>query len=171
MTTYPIPVFGAQVRDGLRLLTFDGHLLASISSRDSVEKDRWTEMRCYKTQGGSFVLEKVGRSIRLHVQECPDILKDLPLFEQAHPGEDPEEGYSWCSICSPAIGEEYDITTLRAEVDRYWATISTDPAVIIDALYRKREGYTRLPRISVQLLTDLCEVDPAFEIWRTEKVS
>jgi len=43
--------------------------------------------------------------------------------------------------------------------------------VIIDALWRKREGYSRLPRISVQLLTDLCQVDPAFEVWRNERVS
>lgn len=167
----PTPVFSAQVRDGNRLLTFDGQLLASISSRESPDKDRWTQMSVYKTQGGSYVLEKVGRSIRLHMPGCSDILKDLPRFQQAHPGEDPEVGYSWCEKCSPPIGEEYDFPSLLVEEDRYWATLSTDPKVIIDALYRKREGYTRLPRISVQLLNDLCEVDPAFEVWRTEKVS
>ncbi len=166
-----IPVHGQMVRDGLRLLTFDGHLLASVSSRESIEKDRWTTMAVFRTAGGSYILEKVGRSMRLHMPGCSDILKDLPLFEQAHPGEDPEEGYSWCTICSPAIGEEYNITELLCEEDRYWATLSTDPKVIIEALYRKREGYTRLPRISVQLLTDLCLVDSAFEVWRTEKVS
>lgn len=166
-----VPVFDQQVRDGNRLLTFDGELLASISSRESPEKDRWTEMRCYKTAGGSYILEKVGRSVRLHMPGCPDILKDLPLFQQAHPGDDPEEGYSWCERCSPPIGEEYDFPSLLVEEDRYWATISTDPQVIIDALYRKREGYTRLPRISVQLLDGLCQVDSAFEVWRTQKVS
>lgn len=166
----PTPVFDCQVRDGNRLLTFDGELLASISSRESAEKDRWTDMAVYRTNGGSYILEKVGRSVRVHMPGCEDILKELPLFQQAHPGEDPEEGYSWCDKCSPPIGEEYDFTTLLVEEDRYWATMSTDPEVIIDALWRKREGYRRLPRISVQLLTDLCLVDPAFEIWRTEKV-
>ncbi len=166
-----VPVFSAQVRDGSRLITFDGQLLASISSRESPDKDRWTQMAVYKTQGGSYILEKVGRSVRLHMPGCSDILKDLPLFEQIHPNEDPEEGYSWCAICSPAIGEEYDITKLLAEEQRYWATITTDPTVIIDALWRKREGYKRLPRISVELLNDLCLVDPSFEVWRTEKVS
>lgn len=164
------PVFDQQVRDGHRLLTFDGELLASISSRAD-DRDRWTEMRVFKTAGGSYILEKVGRSIRLHIPGCPDILKDLPLFQQAHPAEDPEVGYSWCEVCAPPIGEEYDFPSLLVEEDRYWATMSTDPQVIIDALYRKREGYTRLPRISVQLLNDLCEVDPKFEVWRTEKVS
>lgn len=164
------PVFDMQVRDGNRLLTFDGELLASITSRES-DKDRWTEMRVYRTTGGSYILEKVGRSVRLHMPECRDILKDLPLFLQEHPGDDPEVGYSWCAKCSPPIGEEYDFTTLLIEEDRFWATISTDPDVIIDALWRKREGYRRLPRISVQLLNDLCLVDPSFEVWRVEKVS
>jgi hypothetical protein len=166
-----MPVFDQQVRDGNRLLTFDGKLLASISSRESASNDRWTEMRVFQTTGGSYILEKVGRSVRLHMPGCPDILKDLPLFQQAHPGEDPEAGYSWCERCSPPIGEEYDFPSLLCEEDRYWATISTDPDVIIDALWRKREGYRRLPRISVQLLNDLCVVDPSFEVWRTEKVS
>lgn len=170
MTTTPVPVFDQQVRDGHRLLTFDGQLLASVSSRDG-DKDRWTEMRVYRTNGGSYILEKVGRSVRLHMPECSDILKDLPLFQQAHPGEDPEVGYSWCDKCSPPIGEEYDFTTLLVEEDRYWATISTEPEVIIDALWRKREGYRRLPYISVLLLTDLALIDPAFDSWRTEKVS
>jgi hypothetical protein len=170
MTVTPIPVFDCQVRDGHRLLTFDGQLLAAVSSRDG-EKDRWTEMRVYQTNGGSYILEKVGRSVRLHMPGCDDILKDLPLFQQAHPGEDPDYGYSWCEKCSPPIGEEYDFTTLLVEEDRYWATLSTDPEVIIDALWRKREGYRRLPHISVQLLTALSQVDPAFDSWRTEKVS
>ena len=164
------PVFDQQCRDGNRLLVFDGQLLASISSREP-GKDRWTEMRIFKTQGGSYLLEKVGRSIRLHMPGCSDILKNLPLFQQEHPGDDPEIGYSWCEKCSPPIGEEYDFPSLLVEEDRFWATITTDPEVIIEALWRKREGYKRLPRISVQLLTDLCLVDPAFAGWATERVS
>jgi hypothetical protein len=128
-------------------------------------------MRVYQTSGGSYILEKVGRSVRLHVPGCSEPLKDLPLFQQVHPNEDPDYGYSWCERCSPPIGEEYDFTTLLVEEDRYWATISTDPEAIIDALWRKREGYRRLPRISVSLLTKLSEVDPAFDSWRTERVS
>lgn len=165
-----VPVFDQQVRDGRRLLTFDGKLLASISSREG-DKDRWTEMRVYRSTGGSYILEKVGRSVRLHMPGCSEPLKALPTFQQEHPGDDPEVGYSWCSKCSPPIGEEYDFPSLLVEEDRFWATVSEDPEVIIDALWRKREGYRRLPRISVELLNDLCEVDPAFEVWRTEKVS
>lgn len=165
------PVFDQQVRDGKRLLTFDGELLASISSRDSYDKDRWTDMAVYRTTGGSYILEKVGRSTRLHMPGCKDILKELPLFQQAHPGEDPESGYSWCELCSPPIGEEYDFPSLLVEEDRYWATLSPDAEVIIDALWRKREGYRRLPKISVDLLTELTLVDPAFAVWQTERIS
>lgn len=165
-----VPVFDQQVRDGDRLLTFDGRLLASVSSREG-DKDRWTEMRVFQTTGGSYILEKVGRSVRLHMPGCVDIIKDLPLFQRTHPGQDPDFGFTWCEKCCPPVGEEYDFTSLLVEEDRYWATIATDPEVIIDALWRKREGYRRLPRISTRLLTALCEVDPSFESWRTQQVS
>lgn len=168
MTT--TPVLDCQVRDGNRLLTFDGELLASVSSRDD-SKDRWTEMNVYKTTGGSYILEKVGRSVRLHMPGCSEIIGSLPLFQQAHPGDDPDDGYSWCEECSPPVGEEYDFPSLLVEEDRFWATLSTDPDVIIDATWRKREGYRRLPHISVELLTALCRVDPAFEVWQTERVT
>jgi hypothetical protein len=164
------PVFDMQVRDGDRLLTFDGELLAHVSSRID-GRDRWTEMRVYRTTGGSYILEKVGRSIRLHMPGCPDMKEDLPLFQSEHPGDDPDIGYTWCDQCAPPIGEEYDFPSLLVEEDRFWATLSTDPEVIIDATWRKREGYRRLPRISVDLLTELCKNDPAFEVWRTERVS
>ena len=165
-----IPVFDCQVRDGNRLLTFDGSLLASTSSREA-SKDRWTEMRVYKTHGGSYILEKVGRSVRLHMPGCEDIINDIPLFQSEHPGDDPEVGYSWCKRCSPTIGEEYDFPILLVEKDRFWATISEDHDVIIDALWRKRDGYRRLPRISIKLLTDLCLVDSKFSSWQVEKIS
>lgn len=170
MTVTPVPVFDQQVRDGDRILTFDGRLLGSVSSREE-GKDRWTEMRVFQTHGGSYILEKVGRSIRLHMPGCSDIINTLPRFQEVHPGEDPEHGYSWCSRCSPEIGEEYDFTKLLVEEDRFWATLSDDADIIIKALYRKRDGYTRLPRISVRLLNGLCEVDQAFDSWRTEYVS
>lgn len=57
MTTYRIE------RDGELDLSFDGELLADLSSRDSDEQDRWTEIRIYRTTTGKYVTEVIGRSV------------------------------------------------------------------------------------------------------------
>lgn len=156
-----------QVRDGSRLLTFEGELIASISS----EKDdsaRWTEMSLYRTAGGSYVLEKVGRSVVTHVPGCPEILGDIPRFQAAHPGDDPDYGY----VYHDCVPEEYNFTTLLVEEDRYWATRAEDPASIVDALYRRRAGSKHLPRISIELLEKVSRNDPSFgSEWRVEHIA
>lgn len=47
------------VRDGDRTITFNGELLAAVSSRTE-EKDRWIELRLFLTEGGTYVLYGVG---------------------------------------------------------------------------------------------------------------
>jgi hypothetical protein len=43
-------------------LLFDGELLAEVSSRESEEQDRWTEIRIYRTTSGKYVTEEIGRT-------------------------------------------------------------------------------------------------------------
>lgn len=159
MTTY-------QVSDGSRLLTFEGELLGSISS----ERDdpRWTEMTLYRTAGGQYVLEKVGRSVLTHVPGCREIRGSIPRFQAAHPGDDPEVGY----VYHRCVPEEYDFTELLVEEDRFWAIQCTDPSDIVDALYRKRQGTRHLPRIGMDLLEQVSRSDPSFgQQWRVEHIA
>ncbi len=157
-----------QVRDGSRLLTFEGARLGTVTSkRDGVP--RWTEMSVFKTVGGQYVLEKVGRSVVTHMPGCPEILNPpLPRFQTEFPGEDPDEGFEFHE-CVP---EEYNFPQLLVENQRYWATISSEPSEIVDALYRRRDGGTRqLPRISIILLEEVTATDPDFgDDWRVEKI-
>ena len=142
-----------QVRDGARLISFEGDLLATTSSRRD-ESPRWTEMSVYRTEKGSYVLEKVGRSIVTHTPGCKEIIGTIPRFQEEHPGDDPDDYvYHGC------VPEEYDFTELLIEADRYWATIAEDPAKIVDALYRKRDGERHMPRISLDLLAAAGELD------------
>lgn len=143
-----------QVRDGSRLLTFKGVLLAGVSSR-KFDAPRWTEMAVYKTEGGSYVLEKVGRSVVCHISGCDAAHSNLPRFQAAHPGEDPEIGYEFHD-CVPDI---YDFTALLVEEDRYWAMIATEPSAVIDALYWKRHGKQTLPRVAIDLIQYLSSAD------------
>lgn len=157
-----------QVRDGSRLLTFEGDLLGCVSSRRD-GAPRWTEMSIYKTHGtGSYVLEKVGLSVVTHVEGCPGIIDPpLPRFQEEHPGADPDDGFEY-DDCVP---EEYDFTKLLVERTRYWSTISDQPDKIVDALYRLRDGVRTMPRISLALLEDVSKADPSFgEGWRVEVI-
>jgi hypothetical protein len=131
-------------------MQLEGDRLASVSSRHSDDQTRWTEMTLYKTDKGSYVLEKVGRSVVTHVPGCSEILGNIPRFQDAHPGDDPDVGYAY-HLCVPA---EYDFTALLVEEDRYWAVISTEPGEIVEALYRKQGEARFMPRISITLIEE-----------------
>lgn len=156
-----------QVRDGARLLTFDGLQLGRVSSERS-NSPRWTELAIYQTVGGSYVLEKVGRSVVTHVPGCPEILGELPRFQEAHPGEDPDDyHYHDC------VPESYNFTQLLTEQARYWALVSKDAAEIVDALrIRRRSASEHMPRLSVDLLNAVSRIDAHFEdSWRVEHIA
>jgi hypothetical protein len=125
-------------------------------------------MSVYLTVGGSYVVEKVGRSIVTHMPGCPEIIGKLPRFQAAHPGDDPDEGYEYHD-CVPT---EYDFTVLLAEEDRYWAIVANNPTKIVDALYRHRDGTRHLPAISRTLLDQVVDNHPDFGTsWKTERIA
>lgn len=154
------------VRDGSRLLQFDGVLLGAVSSKRETSS-RWSEINLYRTEGGSYVMEKVGRSIVTHVPGCSDIIGEIPRFQVEHPGDDPDD-YQYHD-CVPEV---YDFTRLLSEEDRYWGIIAQEPEEIVEALYRKRDGAKHLTRISLDLLEAVSKVDPAFRSeWRVEHIA
>jgi len=155
-----------QVRDGARLLSFEGELLGTISSRRG--DPRWTEMTLYRTAKGQYILEKVGRSVMMHMPGCSEIIGDIPRFQTEHPGDDPDVGY----VYHGCVPEEYDFTRLLVENNRYWATVVDDPEKIVEALYRRRKGTRHMPRIGLDLLEQVSLKDPSFgDSWRVEYIS
>jgi hypothetical protein len=143
------------VRDGTKLLTFDGLRLAHISSRRP-HAPRWTEMSLYRTQGGTYVYEKIGRSKVVHMPHCTKLAQPLPRFQELHPGEDPDQGYEYCG-CVPA---EYDFTQLLSEEDRFSTVLAESPADIVDSLYKRRGGTRELPQMAATLLDQAVANDP-----------
>lgn len=156
-----------QVRDGLRLITFEGDLLGQSSSRRP-GVSRWTEMSLFLTEGGSYVLEKVGRSVMCHDPRCTEI-KDLPRFQAEHPGKDPDtDGFDYHD-CVP---DEYDFTSLLVEENRYWSLVTQDPHAVVKALQRWRDGVSILPRISRALLEEVSITYPEFDdYWQVEHIA
>ena len=68
-----------EVKDGDRTLQFHGHYLGSSTSwrRGST---RWIEFDLYKTDGGMYVLSRVGVSLVYHGAAC-SIVKKYGLQE------------------------------------------------------------------------------------------
>ena len=93
--------------------------------------------RCalFKTAGGSYVLEKVGRSVMTHMPGCPRIIGRIPRFQEAHPGEEPEYGF-WFDDCVP---EEYDFTQLLSEEGPFLAVIADQPDRVVEASIERRK--------------------------------
>lgn len=50
------------------IIEFKGTLLSHVSSRQP-EKHQWTEILIYKTEGGKYVVHRIGNSVRYHVPE------------------------------------------------------------------------------------------------------
>lgn len=52
-------------RDGQQYLVFSGHVVAEASDRfrHGHEQDRWTDIRVYRTDTGSYVVEQVMRTL------------------------------------------------------------------------------------------------------------
>lgn len=145
-----MPAFS--VRDGkIKQIKFDGTLLAEMSSRRN-QAPRWTEMRLYKTDGGAYILEKIGMSTVVHSPDCPDLMNDLPRFQAEYPGQDPFNSDFWLHEECMSSAEDADITALLVEENLYWATVAEDPADIVDSLYRRKNGTKTLQRMSVELL-------------------
>jgi hypothetical protein len=143
------------VQDGFRRITFEGNLLARASSERSGTR-RWTELALYRTTAGTYILEKIGASRVTHVRDCPEVVEDLPRFQEIYPGEDPDDMEFQYHDCVPEI---YDFPSLLVEKDRPWAQISTDPISVIKSLMRYRDHSRWLPRLSMNLIEQAAELD------------
>lgn len=158
-----------QVRDRHRILTFNGVLLAEASSRRR-DASRWTELRLYQTVGGSYVLEKIGRSVVTHMPTCAEIVdKNLPRFQEVHPGADPDEDFEYHD-CVP---DEYDFTLLLVEQDRCWGLTTDSPTAVMEALKLKGRyvEQTRMPVVGRSLLDAAARVDARFKVLWTVQVT
>jgi hypothetical protein len=143
------------VKDGNRIISFDGVLLSEVSSRWG-DKVRWSEFALYKAVGDHYVLSKIGRSVLCHMEGCPDTKPGLPRFQTEHIGLDPDDdGFEYCD-CVP---DEYDYTQLLVERSWNYACLSTDMGDIIHQLFRKKDGSRLVTKIGLSLLEKAAEKD------------
>jgi hypothetical protein len=153
-----------EVKDGSRILQFNGKMLAESSSwrRGST---RWIEFELYKTESGSYILSRVGVSMIFHGAACPLVkrynLHEAPISE-IHDDDLP------CEECNPSR----DVPLAFPETHRYWAQVSEDPDAVLEALYKYDQGGARyLTKVAERLLEKASTIDKKIEsIYRIEIV-
>lgn len=153
-----------EVKDGSRILQFNGKLLGSSSSwrRGSF---RWIEFKLYKTENGSYILSRVGVSLIYHGAACP-LVKRYNLSEI--PFSDLEQGAVPCEECDPSS----EAKLIFPEKYRYWAQVSDDPEAVLEALYKYDQGGARyLTNVAQRLLEEASEEDQKIaSVYRVEMI-
>lgn len=114
-----------QVRDGERILEFDGDLLAESTSHRRGQT-RWIEFKLYRTKAGSYVLSRIGNSVVFHQGAC-----SLVSQYRLKPGNVALDA-SPCEQCNP----QSDAVEAYPERIRYWAQVMEQPSAVLEALYK-----------------------------------
>lgn len=153
-----------EVRNGNRLLRFEGRVLAASSS-ERRGSPRWIEFTLYKTAAGSYVLSRVGVSLVYHSSVCP-LVQRYGLHE-IDSEELPIEALP-CEDCDP---DESDPVVFPEEY-RYWTLVSEEPEAILDALYKDdHNGARYLTRVAERLLQGAAAQDAEIDlIYRFEYI-
>lgn len=150
MTSYS----NLSARDGNRILRFLGWEVAhSSSARPGVE--RWSELTLYRTAGGEYILQKVGRSTIAHDPECRFVNHRMPSWLEAR--EEGKVPRTACMECQPAVGDLMDPHT-RLEPQRYTVLRTSNYEEMVKML---EDG--RAPREVPFLVKRLIEQAQSFE--------
>ena len=145
-----------QVDDGDRVLQFEGeHLAHSTSKRD--DSPRWSEFDLYRTNGGSYVVSRVGYSNVYHTADCSVVSKGrhapaqvATLTEDAVP----------CEECRPTaeIGQAHEL--IYPERPLPWAQACPTADAAIEALAKYDVDDNRyFTRVARQLATRAAKKD------------
>jgi hypothetical protein len=153
-----------EVKDGSRILKFNGKLLGKSSSyrRGS---NRWIEFELYKTDNGSYVLSRIGVSVIYHTGAC-HLVKRYGLQEIS--SQDVVSDVVPCDDCKPSLMAE----VVFPEKNRYWAQVSDDPNAVLEALYKFDNGGAKyLTHVAQRLLEESSVADKGIEsVYRIEMI-
>jgi hypothetical protein len=140
-----------EVKDGSRILQFNGKVLGTSSSWRK-GSTRWIEFSLYKTENGSYILSRVGVSLVFHGAACP-LVKRYNLVEGVV--EDLETDAIPCDECNPS----FNLPFIFPEKYRNWAQVSEDPEAVLEALYKYDQGGARYLTNVAQRLLETASVE------------
>lgn len=130
-----------------------GDLLASSSSYASY-KPRWVEFDLYRSQTGTYVLARVGKSLLFHKKECKVVSRNnlKPVQET-----ELEANAIPCSDCMPLRSGEGGV---YPETPRYFALKTTTAKGVLAAVVQYDDNNSEyLTYVAKRLLMEAAEVD------------
>ena len=149
-----------------RMLRFEGALLAFATSYRP-GAPRWIEFQLFRTDGGNYVLSRVGETRLYHTVECTITQRSsLPQVPRAGL----KDNSIPCDLCHPErLPDEEDVFP---ELSRPWATTAETPEAIVENLYRyDGDGGRYLTAVAQRLLEEAAEHDPELErAYRVETI-
>ena len=153
-----------RVKDGQRILQFEGELIGTSSSQRS-DAVRWIEFSLYKTtEGHQYILSRVGYSKIYHVADC-EIAERSKLDESTR--DEVDSGDYPCEVCNPHLT---DFPFVSFEREKHWARVYTSPEAVIEGLMKKdiRSGNKYMTAVARRLLEDAGTVDD--ELYEAQNV-
>jgi hypothetical protein len=127
-----------RVYDNDEPLEFTGVLLGE-GSTETETSDRWTEVLIYKTEGGNYIINRVGRSVRYHRHDGPcNTGVPTPAVQLDVDDHLP------CPVCRPPHPHDLDGDALvDLELDKETAAVCTADKVYQTLLMRRYNKFTQ----------------------------
>lgn len=130
----------------------DGEIIAHVSSR--VKEPRWVEFTLFRAKTDQFVVERIGKSVVFHNEDCflvnKNHLSSVPYSEI--PGD-----YVPCNKCRPS---RFDIEGLYPERERpFFMTCETARGVIRFLEQVDDDDLRYLTNVARALLTEAAQKD------------
>jgi hypothetical protein len=145
-----------QVKDGDRVLQFEGELLAHSSSYRP-DAERWVEFDLYRTQAGAYVVSRVGYSVLYHARDCSIVRRGrhepapvATLTAESRP----------CTVCNPIANVDQAHELIYPEKPIYWAQPCPDATGAIESLAKyDQDGARYFTHVARNLIRDAAKQD------------
>jgi hypothetical protein len=146
-----------EVKDGDRVLRFEGDLLAHSSSHRT-DAERWVEFDLYCTRKGKYVVSRVAYSVVYHDIGCQVV---RPSRHQPAQVATLTKDSRPCTLCKPQVSVDQAHEVIYPEKPIYYAHVCDGPEGVLAALSKDDNNggqyYTHVARelIRVASLKDL----------------
>ena len=145
-----------QVKDGDRVLQFEGELLAHSSSYRP-DGERWVEFDLYRTQAGAYVVSRTGYSVLYHTAECPIVRRGR---HEPAPVATLTSDSKPCTVCGPVTDVDQAHELIYPERPIHWAQPCPDAAGAIESLAKyDQDGARYFTHVARNLIRDAAKTD------------
>ena len=147
-----------RIQDKSRVVTVFGDHLATSSSYAN-GKTRWIVFDLYKSNLGTYVVHRVGKSVVVHTSDCSNTLDGgLEPTHRDHLDRD----VSLCHLCKP----DRESTYVFPEKERHFVATCDTASGVLDFLSRYDERTESLyyTDVAARLLERACEVDTELNV-------